>query len=174
MIFEPTAIEGVIVVRPVPRSDPRGDFARLWCESSFAAAGYRFRPTQISTSRNRARHTLRGLHWQAAPHGETKLVRAASGRIHDVAVDMRPGSPTWLQSCAVELDSTARNALLIPPGCAHGYLTLTEDAEVIYLIDAPHVPSAASGACHDDPALGIVWPARPALISERDQAWPSL
>ena len=174
MIFEPTLIPGVVVIRPTPHADPRGDFARLWCVEQFTKAGYPFLPTQISSSRNHTRHTMRGLHWQASPHGETKLVRATAGRVFDVTVDMRAKSPTRHHSVAIELDATEQTAVLIPPGCAHGFLTLTDAAEVIYLIDSQHAPSAGRGARYDAPALRLDWPANPAVIAERALTWPQL
>ena len=174
MIFEQTHIPGVIVVRTAPERDSRGDFGRLWCAAEFAAAGCPFHPAQISASRNITRHTLRGLHWQAAPNEETKLVRAAAGRIFDVTVDMRVGSPTLHQSMAIELDSAEQTAVLIPPGCAHGFLTLTDATEVIYLIDSRHSPSSGCGVRYDDPTLRLEWPASPTVITQRDQTWPLL
>lgn len=170
--FTPTAIPGLVVVGTTAASDERGAFARLWCAEEFAAAGLGFRPHQQSISENHARHTLRGMHWQAAPHGETKLVRCLAGAVHDVILDLRPASATHLRHVAVVLSAAARNALLVPPGCAHGFLTLTEGALVEYLIDPPFVPGAARGARWDDAAFGIAWPARPAVISARDAAWP--
>ncbi len=171
MIFEPTPLAGLTIVRPQKHADPRGFFARLWCAEEFAAAGHPFRPAQISASYNAAAFTLRGLHWQAAPHGEAKLVRAASGRVFDVAVDLRPGSPTRLRWFGVELDAQAHTALLIPNGFAHGFLTLTPHAELLYAIDTPFVPGVGRGARYDDPAIGIAWPAAPAVIAERDLEW---
>jgi len=174
VIFTRTALDGLIVLRAEPRGDARGDFARLWCAADFAAAGVPFAPSQISLSRNHARHTLRGLHWQAAPHAETKLVRPQAGRIFDVAADLRPGSRTYRQWLGLELDAGRMDALLIPAGFAHGFLTLTENAEVLYMIDTPYAPAAVRGARFDDPALGIVWPAAPALVGEKDLLWPAL
>jgi dTDP-4-dehydrorhamnose 3,5-epimerase len=174
MIFTPTPLAGLMVVLPEKQADSRGFFARLWCAEEFAAAGVPFRPTQISASFNTARHTLRGLHWQAEPHGETKLVRAAQGRVFDVAVDVREGSPTRFGWFGLELDADEHNALLIPAGFAHGFLTLTPDAELIYLIDVPFAPGFGRGARYDDPAAGVAWPAAPAVISERDLAFPAL
>lgn len=174
MIFEPTPLAGLLVVRAEPAGDARGDFARLWCAEEFARAGLDFAPSQLSVSRNLARHTLRGLHWQAAPHAETKLVRAQAGCIHDVAVDLRPDSPSFRRSFAIELDAARLTALLIPPGFAHGFLTLTEGAEILYLIDTPYAPASARGARFDDKALAIAWPAPPAVIGAKDLAWPPL
>ena len=172
MILRPTALAGVVEVLAQPARDARGAFTRTWCRDTFAAAGLDFAPTQASLSQNTARHTLRGLHYQVAPAEEQKLVRCLRGAVHDVAVDLRPGSPTFHQHVAVVLDAAAGNALFIPRGCAHGFLSLTDDALVEYLIDAPYAAALARGARWDDPAFGIAWPAAPAVISDRDRAWP--
>lgn len=174
VIFEPTPIELLFVVRPTRHADDRGFFARLWCEQDFADAGHPLHPTQISTSFNHRRGTLRGLHWQTTPYAETKLVRPVRGRIFDVAIDLRSGSPTWGGWFGIELDAIEGIGLLIPPDFAHGFLTLSDDTEVLYLIDMPHHPEAARGARWDDPQLAIDWPFPPAVISERDCAWPLL
>jgi len=172
MIFTPTELPGVVVVDIERRTDDRGFFARAWCQDEFAAAGVPLQPVQSSISWNEHRHTLRGMHWQAEPHGETKLVRCTAGAVLDVAVDVRPDSPTYLQHVAVELSAENRRALLIPPCVAHGFLTLTGGAEIHYQMDAPHSPDAARGARYDDPAFAIDWPAAPAVISDRDRHYP--
>jgi len=172
MIFAPTALPGVMEVRAEPAFDERGAFLRSWCMEEFRAAGIAFAPIQISLSENTRRHTLRGMHWQAPPAAEAKLVRCLRGAVHDVALDLRPDSATYRRAVAVELSAAARNALFIPAGCAHGFLTLTDDAVLEYLIDAPHAPQHARGLRWDDPAFAIPWPAAPAVISARDRAWP--
>lgn len=174
MILTPTGLAGLLVVRPEKQVDPRGFFARMWCADTFAAAGIDFVPRQISVSFNRRIGTLRGLHWQAAPHAEAKLVRATRGRVWDVAVDLRPDSPTRLAWFGLELESTDHTALLIPAGFAHGFISLSDDAELLYCIDTPYAPAAARGARYDDPALAIAWPRAPVVIGERDLAWPAL
>ncbi len=174
MVVEPTLLDGVLLIRPAPLADQRGHFVRLWCAEDFARHGIRFRPIQISASFNRLAGTLRGMHWQADPYGETKLVRASRGRIFDVAADLRRGSPAWGRWVGVELDAALMNAVLIPAGFAHGFITLTDDAEVTYCIDTPFEPSAGRGARYDDPALGIAWPRSPSVISDRDLAWGPL
>jgi dTDP-4-dehydrorhamnose 3,5-epimerase len=171
-MLEPTGLAGLLLVRPEKHTDPRGFFARLWCEETFSQLGTPFRPGQISASFNRSAGTLRGLHWQQAPHPETKLIRATRGRVWDVAVDMRPDSPTRLAWFGVELDAADHLAVLIPPGFAHGFLTLTDDAELLYCIEGAYHPAAARGARYDDPAVCITWPYPPAVIAERDLAWP--
>ena len=172
MILRPTAIAGVTEVLAERHRDARGAFMRSWCRESFAAAGLDFAPVQASLSENPRRYTLRGLHFQAPPAGEQKLVRCLRGAVYDVALDLRPGSPTQLAHVALRLDAATGNALFIPRGCAHGFLTLTDDALVEYLIDAPHLPAAARGMRWDDPAFAIPWPAAPQVISDRDRDWP--
>lgn len=172
MIFRPTSIAGVVEVLAERARDSRGAFLRSWCRKSFAAAGIAFMPVQISLSENPRRHTLRGMHYQAAPAEEQKLVRCVRGAVHDVALDLRPGSASFGRSVAVVLDAVQGNALLIPRGCAHGFLTLTEDAVVEYMIDAPYVPDLGRGVRWNDPAFAIAWPAEPAMISDRDRNWP--
>jgi dTDP-4-dehydrorhamnose 3,5-epimerase len=173
MKLEATRLAGLLLIRPEKHADSRGFFARLWCAKEFRQAGTNFVPCQISASFNPRAGTLRGLHWQTAPHAETKLVRVTQGRVWDVAVDLRPGSPTRLVWFGVELDAADHLAVLIPPGFAHGFVTLTDDAELLYCIDAAHQPDAARGARHDDPAFDIAWPRVPGVIAEQDLAWPA-
>jgi dTDP-4-dehydrorhamnose 3,5-epimerase len=172
MRFSPTDIEGVVVVDLTPAADARGFFARLHCPEAFAAAGFPFLPVQTSLSRNTAAHTLRGLHYQAAPYGEGKLVRVVRGRIFDVALDLRPASPTHRRWTAAELSADNGRALLIPDGVAHGFLTLEAGTDVLYQIDRAFTPGHERGVRWDDPAFSIAWPGRPAVISERDAAYP--
>ncbi len=172
MIFTPTEIPGAVIVDPERFEDERGFFARTFCAREFAAAGLPAEVVQGSISWNPRRHTLRGMHWQAEPHPEAKLVRCARGAILDVVVDVRSGSPSYLRHVAVELDQDNRRALLVPPGAAHGFLTLVEHTEVHYLMSAFHAPESARGARWDDPAFGIPWPAAPAVISDRDRSYP--
>jgi dTDP-4-dehydrorhamnose 3,5-epimerase len=172
MMFRPTPIPGVVEILHAPSRDARGAFTRLWCIEDFAASGIDFRPVQASRSDNARRHTLRGLHYQAAPAEEAKLVRCTSGAIHDVVLDLREDSPARGRWIGVTLSVEAGNALFIPRGCAHGFLTLTDGAAVDYLIDAPHAPALARGVRWDDPAFAIAWPAIPRVMSERDRSWP--
>ena len=173
MIFRETTIEGVTVVEPELHADERGFFARTWDPAEFAAHGLNDRVVQVSVSYNRKRGTLRGLHYQAAPHMEAKLVRCTSGAIFDVAVDLRPGSATFRRWVGVELSAENRFALYIPEGCAHGFLTLTDDAEVAYQISAPYVADSARGVRFDDPAFGIDWPGDAIVVNERDRSYPN-
>lgn len=172
MIFAETAIPGVVVVEPEPIRDPRGAFARLHCPDAFARAGFPFAPVQTSLSHNIRTRTLRGMHYQAAPYAETKLVRVTRGRALDVVVDLRPDSPTHRRWAAVELDAEGARAILIPEGIAHGFLTLEDHTDVLYQIAPAYVPGHDRGVRWNDPAFGIAWPAAPAVISDRDAAYP--
>lgn len=172
MRIAPTPLAGVHLVEPEPVPDTRGFFARLVCADSFAAHGMVAEFPQCSVSWNRVAATLRGLHWQAAPHAEAKLVRCTRGAVFDVAVDLRPNSPSYRRWVARELSAENRLALYIPAGCAHGFLTLVDDTELFYQISAPHVPDAARGLRWNDPEIGIDWPMKPAVMSERDAALP--
>lgn len=172
MRFTPTELAGVVRVEADPHADERGLFARLHCPDEFQAAGVAFAPAQTSVSRNPSPHTLRGLHYQPAPHGETKLVRVTRGRIFDVAVDLRPASPTYRRWTAAELSADNLAALLIPEGVAHGFLTLEADTDVLYQIAPKFSPGHEAGVRWDDPAFGIAWPAPPAMISDRDATYP--
>ena len=173
MIVSPTPIAGLLALQTQPSRDDRGSFARLACADVLAAHGVAFVPRQVSSSRNPALHTLRGMHWQAEPHGEAKLVVALTGALYDVAVDLRPGSASFGAWFGAELDGTRRNGLFIPAGFAHGFLTLAPETEVLYAIDAAYAPEAVRGARFDDPAFAIAWPAAPAVIGARDLAWPA-
>jgi dTDP-4-dehydrorhamnose 3,5-epimerase len=174
MRFVGTAIPGVVVVDIQPHEDERGAFARLQCPDEFAAAGHPFTPVQTSLSRNPHPGTLRGMHYQSAPHAETKLVRVVRGRIFDVALDLRAASPTYRQWTSAELSAENGRALLIPEGVAHGFLTLEPDTDVLYQISPAFQPGHEAGVRWDDPAFAIAWPAAPALISPRDATYPDV
>jgi dTDP-4-dehydrorhamnose 3,5-epimerase len=174
LIFEDTPIAGVRLVRVERRSDERGFFARTWCAEELAAHGCEPGLAQASVSWNRLRGTLRGMHYQAAPFEEAKLVACLRGAIFDVVADLREGSPTRHAWWAVRLDGGALDMLYVPPGVAHGFLTLADDTLVHYSISMPYRPEAARGVRYDDPALGIAWPEPPAVVSERDLAFPPL
>jgi len=174
MRFTETAVPGVVVVDIEAREDERGAFARLQCPDEFAAAGHPFAPAQTSLSRNPHAGTLRGLHYQPAPHAETKLVRVVRGRMFDVALDLRPASATYRQWVAEELSAENGRALLIPEGVAHGFLTLEPDTDVLYQISPTFQPGHEAGVRWDDPAFAIAWPAAPALISPRDATYPDI
>ena len=168
-----TKIPGVLVLDIEPIGDERGFFARTYCSETLRAGGAAFGSIrQTSISFNTERGTLRGLHWQAESSPEAKIVRVSSGRIFDVAVDLRPASPAYCKWFGVELDARRHNALLVPAGCAHGFLTLENDCTVEYAMDADYAPECARGCRWDDPAFGIAWPFAPAAMSERDRSWP--
>jgi len=171
VIFRPTEIAGVHIVDLEPIADARGSFARSYCADAFAAAGIELAVAQTNLSRNTKRGTLRGLHYQAEPAPDPKLVRCTAGRIFDVAVDLRPASPTFCRWVGAELDGERQNALFVPAGCAHGFLTLSDDAEVTYLMGAAYVPELARGVRWNDPAFAIAWPFPPAVMSERDATY---
>jgi dTDP-4-dehydrorhamnose 3,5-epimerase len=171
--FTETEILGVVVVELEEHVDERGSFARTWCRDEMAAAGLASELAQCSVSRNPRAGTLRGLHFQHAPHEEAKLVRCTRGAIFDVAVDLRQGSETRGRWFGVELDAESGRALYVPEGCAHGFQTLVDDTEVSYMISAPYVPDASAGVRWDDPVLRIAWPeAAIRTISSRDQGLP--
>jgi dTDP-4-dehydrorhamnose 3,5-epimerase len=174
MRFVPTSLPGLVEVELTPHRDARGFFARLYCPEEFAAAAVECQPVQMSLSRNGAAGTLRGMHWQAPPEAEAKVVRVVRGRIFDVAVDLRPESATCLRWHGCELSAEAGNALFIPAGFAHGFLTLVEDTDVLYQIDRLYRPGFARGMRFDDPKVGIAWPAVPRVISQADRDWPLL
>jgi dTDP-4-dehydrorhamnose 3,5-epimerase len=171
--FEPTALEGAVVVNLDRHPDNRGFFARTWCAREFAAQGLPSILAQCSVSWNERRHTLRGMHWEASPQVESKLVRCTRGAIFDVIVDLRPESPSYLQHVGLCLRANDHRAVFIPPGMAHGFLTVEDETEVLYQMDSFYAPDAERGARWDDPALAISWPAAPAVISERDRTFPA-
>jgi len=172
--FVRLAIPGAFLVEIEPLADDRGFFARTFCAREFAAAGLESRLVQISLSFNPRRGTLRGLHYQAAPHGEAKLVRCVRGTIHDLLVDLRPDARVLRQHLALELSADARTAVYIPAGVAHGFLTLSDDCEVHYAMSEFHEPAAARGVRWNDPALGIELPEPVRVISARDASYPDL
>ncbi|MBE0656968.1 MAG: dTDP-4-dehydrorhamnose 3,5-epimerase [Bryobacteraceae bacterium] len=172
MIFKSTSLQGVFEVEVEPHADERGSFARTWCREDFRMQGLNSELAQCSVSFNHRRGTLRGMHYQAAPHGEAKLVRCTRGSVYDVALDLRPDSPTFLRWAATELTADNRRAFYIPEGCAHGFLTLEDNSEVFYQISEFHHPEFARGLRWNDPAFGIAWPAEVTVISERDRTYP--
>jgi dTDP-4-dehydrorhamnose 3,5-epimerase len=172
MIFAATRLEGAWLIDIEPMEDERGFFARTWCRQELATQGLDTEIAQESLSYNRHRGTLRGLHFQRSPDEETKIVRCTRGGIFDVIVDLRPRSPTYLQWQGFELTVENRKALYVPKGFAHGFQTLTDDAEIAYQISAFYTPDSAGGYRYDDPAFGIAWPLLVTAISERDLEWP--
>ncbi len=171
MIFEELALPGLFRVRPEPHADERGFFARTHCEADLSARGLVGRFAQSSVSFNHRRGTVRGMHFSRAPHAETKLVRCTAGAIHDAVIDLRPDSPTYRQVAQVTLSAANRHALYIPAGLAHGFQTLSDDTEILYMIDRPFVAAAADGVRWDDPAFALAWPEPVTVIAARDLAF---
>lgn len=168
MKFLPTAVDGAMIVEIEPFSDHRGIFARAFCADTFREQGLMDRFVHANTSWNPRKGTLRGLHLQEAPRAEAKLMRAVRGRVFDVAVDLRPTSPTYLCWAGVELSADRRNAFYVPEGCAHGFLTLEDECEVFYLVSDIYAPDLARTYRWNDPAFAVEWPAAPTIISARD------
>jgi dTDP-4-dehydrorhamnose 3,5-epimerase len=169
--FQPTAIAGAFFIELDAHKDERGLFARTFCEKAFAEAGIDMRVVQANISRNPHAGTLRGMHYQAAPHEEPKLVQCVGGRIFDVAIDLRRNSRSYRRSACIELSADDDRLFFIPAGCAHGFLTLEDNSDVFYYMGAAFVPGAARGVRWDDPAFEIPWPAPPRLISPRDASY---
>jgi dTDP-4-dehydrorhamnose 3,5-epimerase len=172
--FVKTPLSGAALLEIQPSVDERGFFARTYCAEEFRAAGIPAAICQCSISFNESRYTLRGLHFQRPPFEEEKIVRCTNGSIFDVIVDMRTDSGTLGKWFGVELSSENRRGLFIPKGFAHGFLTLSPRAEVLYMMSVPFAPGAAGGLRWNDEILGIEWPAMPAVISERDGSYPLL
>ena len=173
MIFESTNVDGALLVSLEPRGDDRGYFARAWCATEAGDAGGFDTVAQINMSLSADVGLIRGLHWQEAPHEEGKFMRCIRGRIFDVCVDVRPESPTFMQWTGAELTPQNRQALLIPPGCAHGYQALEPNSEVLYLASSPYAPGVERGLRWNDPGFAIDWPITDGVIvSEKDEAWP--
>jgi dTDP-4-dehydrorhamnose 3,5-epimerase len=174
MIFTETELRGAYVIDLEPREDERGFFARAWCENEFAERGLTTRIAQCNLSYNHSAGTLRGMHYQAAPHQEAKLIRCTRGAIYDVIVDLRPDSPTYKRWTGVTLTPENRRTLYVPEGFAHGYQTLADGTETFYFVSAFYAPDAERGVRWDDPAFAIRWPdADHRTISEKDRAWPN-
>lgn len=172
MIFEPLSIPGAFLLRPEPIVDERGFFARMYCRETFAEQGLNPEVEQSSISFNSEKHTLRGMHLQAPPHQEAKLVRCTRGRSHHVVLDLRKEAGNHLMWAGVELSAVDRHSLYVPEGVAHGFITLEENTEIFYQMSTKFVPGAASGFRWNDPAFGIEWPHAPAVISGRDSEFP--
>jgi dTDP-4-dehydrorhamnose 3,5-epimerase len=169
--FTTTAVEGVVVVEIDRISDDRGFFARVWCQDEFAQQGLEADWVQANVGRSVRAGTLRGMHYQGEPHAEVKLVRCTRGEVYDVALDLRPSSPSYLKWVGVTLGADDHTMLYIPEGCAHGYQTLADDSEIVYSTTARYAGDAATGARYDDPAFGIEWPLPVEVLSEQDAGW---
>jgi dTDP-4-dehydrorhamnose 3,5-epimerase len=172
MKFAGTKIEGVFEIRIEPHCDQRGYFARTWCREEFERHHLNPNLAQCSVSFNVAKGTLRGLHFQGAPYQESKLVRCTRGAVYDVAVDLRPASPTFRMWTAATLTAENGCALYVPEGCGHGFITLEDNTEIFYQISEFYHESAAGGVRWNDPAFGIAWPEEVRVISERDRSYP--
>lgn len=172
MIFTPASLNDAFIIDIEKREDARGFFARAWCADEFAQHGLDTTLAQCNISFNHKRGTLRGMHWQAEPHGEVKVVRCTAGAIYDVIVDVRPESSTFKKWIGVELSAANRRMLYIPKGFAHGFQTLVDEAEVFYFISAFYAPEAARGARYNEPAFAIDWPLPISIIAAKDEAWP--
>ena len=173
MIFEVTNVDGAYVLKLREHADERGSFARVFCQRTFFERGLEPEMVQANVSLNYKAGTLRGMHYQVAPSEEAKLVRCTQGSIVDVIIDLRIGSPTYMEHLAVELSAANRHALYVPPMCAHGFLTLEDNTEVSYLVSAFYDPGSERGVRYDDKAFRIAWPRPVAVISPKDAAWPS-
>jgi dTDP-4-dehydrorhamnose 3,5-epimerase len=172
MIFTPTKLAGAYIIEPEPIEDQRGFFARTFCRKEFAEHGLQTQWVQCNISFNKKKGTLRGMHYQAAPDQEVKLVRCTAGAIYDVIIDLRPDSATYTQWVAVELSADNRNMLYVPEDFAHGFLTLTEDSEIFYQMAQFYAPQAARGLRWNDPVFDIDWPESVSAISDRDREYP--
>jgi dTDP-4-dehydrorhamnose 3,5-epimerase len=170
----PLAVPGVFAVRRGRVGDARGSLSRMFCAQELAVAGWRWPLAQINHARTELAGTVRGLHFQNPPHEEAKLISCLRGRAWDVAVDLRRDSPTFLRWCAQEISADNETAMLIPPGCAHGFQALTDGVELVYAHSAPHVPHAEGGLSPLDPDLAITWPLPVERLSSRDASHPWL
>jgi dTDP-4-dehydrorhamnose 3,5-epimerase len=172
MVFQPTKLAGVIQVHIEPKCDERGFFARSWCQREFESQGLNATLVQCNISFNAHKGTLRGMHYQAAPDQEAKIVRCTRGALYDVVVDLRPNSATYKEWVGVTLSAGNRNMIYIAEGCAHGFLTLEDETEVFYQMSEFYNPEAARGVRWNDSAFQIQWPAEVHVISERDRMYP--
>jgi dTDP-4-dehydrorhamnose 3,5-epimerase len=172
MIFHETPLAGARLIEPETRGDARGFFARLFCEREFGAAGLETRFVNLNNSLSGAAGTLRGLHYQIGAAAEVKVVRCISGALYDAIVDLRPGSPTYLQGFGATLSADNRLMMYVPRGFAHAILTLAPDTEALYLVSNHYAPAAERGLRWNDPRLGLSWPIAPQEISAKDAAWP--
>ena len=172
MIFEETILKGAFLIKPERLEDERGFFARVWCRKEFDAHGLGTTLVQCNVSFNASKGTLRGMHYQAPPHEEAKLVRCTMGAIYDVIVDLRKDSPTYRRHVGEVLSAENRNMFYIPEGFAHGFITLEDRTEVFYQMSAYYDAESARGVRWNDPAFGILWPAEVTVISERDRNYP--
>ncbi|MFW6032316.1 MAG: dTDP-4-dehydrorhamnose 3,5-epimerase [Phycisphaeraceae bacterium] len=172
MKFEPTPLEGAYLIEPERKGDDRGFFARVFCQREFEEQGLSTRFVQVNNSLSATRGTLRGVHYQLPPHAETKVVRCIRGSIYDVILDLRDESPTFGRSFGAELSAENRRMMYCPKGFAHGFITLNDDTEALYFVDAAYAPEHERGIRWNDPAFRIEWPFEPVVVSEKDQNHP--
>lgn len=174
MIFESLMLDGALLIRPDRHVDERGYFARTYCREAFLGKGLKDCGLQCSTSFNLRRGTLRGLHLQREPHGETKLIRCVRGQVLDIIVDVRKGSPSYGRWHAEHLSAENGLSLYVPAGFAHGFITLMDETELLYQMADPFVAKSAAGIVWNDPDLAISWPFEPIVISAKDRSLPTL
>jgi dTDP-4-dehydrorhamnose 3,5-epimerase len=172
--FRRTPIDGAWIIDPEPRSDSRGYFARAWCVDELAARGIEFVPVQANMVFSHDAGTLRGMHYQVAPHREAKLVRCTRGSVFDVVVDLREGSETFGSWWGTELTAENGRMVYVPPECAHACQSLTDRSEIYYLASARYAAECVRGLRFDDPTVGVQWPLPPTNLSEQDRRWPLL
>lgn len=172
MIFHETPIAGARLIEPKKIGDHRGFFARIWCQDELRQQGLKSELAQSNVGFSQRQGTLRGLHFQSAPHVEVKIVRCTRGSMFDVIVDLRPDSPSYKRWFGVELSEDNHKMLYVPEGCAQGYVTLSDNTEMYYHTSEFYHPESASGVRFDDPEFAIEWPAAAAVISDQDRAWP--
>ena len=170
MIFTPTKLQGAYILEVKKIEDERGFFGRSWCKRELEAQGLNADVVQANVSYNKVKGTLRGMHFQKAPHQETKLVRCTRGAIYDVIIDLRPDSPTYKQWIGVELTESNYRMLFVPEDFAHGFITLEDNTEVTYQVTQYYTPGAEGGIRWNDPAFNIEWPIEPVVVSGKDQA----
>lgn len=169
MIFTETELAGAYIIELEKRGDERGFFARFFCENEFGAKGLATKFVQVNDSLSVTKGTLRGMHYQAAPHQETKVLRCIKGALYDVIIDMRPDSKTFTKWIGVELTAENRKMIYVPKGFAHGFMTLEDNTEALYLVDQGYAPGAERGVRWNDPKFGIKWPAEPTVLSDKDK-----
>jgi dTDP-4-dehydrorhamnose 3,5-epimerase len=172
VIFRAATLSGAFIVEMERRQDERGFFARTWCRREFADMGLNTDLSQCNVSYNSRRGTLRGMHWQAAPFEEAKLIRCTRGRVWDAIIDLRPNSPNYMEHFGVELTAESGRALYVPEGMAHGFQTLEDDCEVVYQMSQFYEPTAARGVRWNDPSFGISWPIKDPILHPRDASYP--
>lgn len=172
MLFNPTPLQDAFTIELEKRGDDRGFFARFFCVNEFAKAGLETKFVQVNNSLSTVKGTLRGMHYQLAPSAEVKVVRCLRGSVWDAIIDIRPDSPTFGKSFGAELSADNRRMMYVPRGFAHGILTLTDDAELLYLVSDFYAPAEERGIRWNDPRFTVEWPIKPIEISPKDAAWP--